>query len=396
MRVIHVTPWVGRGSFGLGPVVLNLALEQCRAGVEATVWCADSVRDAEWAFASSGLPRDRIRTFPVLGPRRLAFSPGMEHAARILSGSDVHLVHQHGLWSATSRCVVALRQRLRMPTVVAAHGSLQAWALRRSRFRKWVAAIAYERENLLHASCLHAVAAPEVANYRDYGLTNPVAVIPNGISAAWLRSVGDDARFRDAQGLGRDRRILLYLSRIAPIKGLPILLQAMARLGGRLEDWLLVIAGADERGHQADVERLVETLNLGTLVRFVGPLHDQSKRDAFAAADVFVLPSEGDAAPMVVLEALGAGVPVLTTQATPWRHLEQHSCGWSVEATPEGLENGLAVATALNREVLHAMGAKGKSLVSSSFSWSRSAEMTVRLYDWLCGRCDRPEFVLLD
>jgi len=396
IRVVHVTPWVGRHSFGPGAVALSLALAQAERGLDATVWCADDNADVAWASRSSGLAPDAIRAFGNLGPRRLAFSPAMERAATMRSASDITVAHQHGIWSATSRVVALLRERLRIPTIIAAHGSLQPWVQRRSRLKKWAAANAYEKRNLRDASCLHACALPEVADYRDFGLKKPIAVIPNGISESWLRSVGDGARFRKEHGLSDDRRVLLFLSRITPKKGLPVLLQAMSSHRSRLADWLLLIAGVDERGHQAEVQGYVDDVGLGAQVRFVGPLFDQAKRDAFAAADLFVLPTHSEGAPLAVLESLAVSVPVLTTKAAPWDEIEQRVCGWRVDATPEEVGRGLLEAVSRTSEELRAMGRRGREMVEESYLWSRPAKMTVQLYEWLRGVRERPDFVVVD
>jgi glycosyltransferase involved in cell wall biosynthesis len=391
---MHVAFSVGPASFGLGSVVLNLAREQRDRAITAEVWCTDTWQDVDWASGSSGVPVATIRHFPVVGPRRLAFSPAMERAAKETQSGDVAVVHQHGLWAAPTRAVGLLRARLGVPVVVAAHGYLQPWALGRSRGKKWLAGVLYEHAGLRHAACLHAVAEPEVKDYRDFGLTNPIAVIPNGIDRAWLDSAGDGASFRKIYGIEPGRRMLLFLSRITPKKGLLLALHALAARRKEFMDWVFVIAGADEFGHKTEVEALACQLAVDGQVRFVGRLDGQPKRDAFAAAELFILPSFSEGAPLVVLEALATGLPVLTTRATPWQDLERHACGWWVEATYEGVEDGLLAATAQSPEVLKQMGDRGRALVAASYTWSLSADMTVQLYDWLRGRGDRPEFVV--
>ena len=85
-----------------------------------------------------------------------------------------------------------------------------------------------------------------------------------------------------------------------------------------------MIAGPDEFGHTAELQARIERVGLGDLVRFVGPVYGEDRRDAFAAAEFFVLPSHSEGAPMAALEALGAGVPVLTTRGAPCEYLTDH------------------------------------------------------------------------
>jgi glycosyltransferase involved in cell wall biosynthesis len=273
---------------------------------------------------------------------------------------------------------------------------LHEWALKHSQLKKRLALFAYERQNLRKAACLHATSETEVTDFRDFGLSNPIAVIPNGASATWLDSHGDGHRFRQKYGIRSGRRILLFLSRITPKKGLPILLQALDRIRGDFSSWQLVIAGSDEFNHLQEVASLVAKLKLEDLVLFTGPLYDQEKRDAFAASDTFVLPSHSEGAPMVVLDSLATGVPVITTQVTPWQNLQIWECGWWVEASVDGIIKALRAMLASDPENLEAMGQRGRELVKSHYLWSVQAAKTEGLYEWILRLKPKPDFVIDD
>jgi len=282
----------------------------------------------------------------------------------------------------------------RLPTVIAPHGALEAWALQKSRWKKRVALAAFERENLQQASCLHATSDAEVRDFRDLGLTNPIALIPNGVSQRWFDSVGSGVSFRKDYGIADHRRIVLFLSRITPKKGLLLLLEAMHRVHERFPNVLLVVAGTDEFGHLRTVKSQVTHLELDGVVCFAGPLFDQAKRDAFAASDVFVLPSYSEGAPMVVPESLAAGVPVITTHGTSWSDLRAWECGWWVEISADALARALAEALTLPEYQLAKMGHRGRELVESSYLWARQGKKAIEMYEWLLGRRGRPDFVI--
>jgi glycosyltransferase involved in cell wall biosynthesis len=159
---------------------------------------------------------------------------------------------------------------------------------------------------------------------------------------------------------------------------------------------MLVIAGSEEVDHQKEVAEKIEQLGLEKFVKFTGLLLGQEKRDAFSAADFFVLPTKREAAPVVVLEALGAGLPVLTTTGTPWQTLVARNCGWWVDVDPQALASALSDALSRTPGQLRAMGQKGKELVIARYMWKETARMTIALYNWLLERDDRPDFVILD
>jgi len=101
--------------------------------------------------------------------------------------------------------------------------------------------------------------------------------------------------------------------------------------------------------------------------------------------------SQSEGISVAALGALGADVPVLTTQASPWEELVTHQCGWWTAISQD------AVADALQQspQALRAMGARGKDLIRARYTWASIARSTIELYQWLLGRANRPSFVIL-
>jgi glycosyltransferase involved in cell wall biosynthesis len=148
----------------------------------------------------------------------------------------------------------------------------------------------------------------------------------------------------------------------------------------RPKGWRLVIGGPDEAGHRADVEHAVGRASLGEVVSFLGPLDDVAKRKALSDADLLVLPSYSESFGMVVGEALAHGAPVLTTNAVPWPSLETHACGWRVAPSPDGLAEGLRLATGADTATLRAMGQRGRALVAAEYGWDQVARRFADAY----------------
>jgi glycosyltransferase involved in cell wall biosynthesis len=374
---------------------VNLAKVQNDLNVDARIWCLDPAEQVDWAVAQTGLSHNKVRSFRRNGFSSFGYSWGMISAGKT-EGGNFDVVHQHGIWTACSHTTNRIREIHGVPTVIAPHGSLQSWALKRSLWKKRIASLAYESENLHQANCLHATAEAEIIDFRDYGLSNPIALIPNGVSERWVKSQGNGVRFRKHYAIAPDRRVLFFLSRITPKKGLPVLLEAIDRIRNDFGDWLLVIAGSDEFDHLREVKSLVAKLNLQKLVIFIGPLYDEAKRDAFGASEAFVLPSYSEGSPMVILDSLAAGVAVITTKGTPWRCLLDYQCGWWVEASSDGLAEALRDLVRLSKGKLHAMGQRSRELVMSQYLWKTQGHKTLKLYAWLLGREDKPDFVIND
>ncbi len=270
-RPIHIVGEVGRGSDGVGAVAVSLTRHQVLQGCDARIWCSDTLREVEWAGKAAGIEPVRFRRFERPSFGFAGYTPTMERGVRQVPDSEKpDVVHQHSMWHGLSRVTLEWAKR-RVPTVIAAHGALQPWGLRKSYWKKKAAYLAWEARNLRQAACLHACGENEVGDYREFGLKNPIALLPNAIGSEWTGSVGRAEDFRTRYGIPAETRILLYLSRITPKKGLPMLLEAMAGLRQDLQSWVLVIAGHNEFGHQSELETQIRALDLSGRVLFVGP-----------------------------------------------------------------------------------------------------------------------------
>lgn len=171
-----------------------------------------------------------------------------------------------------------------------------------------------------------------------------------------------------------------------------MLLDAWAKVAPA--DWRLVIAGNDDSNHLPVVERKIRELGLSDRVTIAGPLFGEAKEAAYRNADLFVLPSYSENFGIVVAEALGYGVPVLTTFGCPWQELQTHNCGWWVEPTPTGIEVGLNQALRTKNEELSTMGWRGRRLVEEKYQWPGIAERMKEFYEWILHSGKQPDFVV--
>jgi glycosyltransferase involved in cell wall biosynthesis len=243
------------------------------------------------------------------------------------------------------------------------------------RWKKKLAWSFYQRRDLMRAHCHHATAEQEAKNVKSLNLGVPVRVIPNGVDIPESNALFNGTGKKDS----RNRRTALFLGRIYPVKGLPMLVEAWAR--ERPSGWNLQIAGPDEGGHRAHVEQMVASAALQDSIFFLGHLDASSKAQALLDADLFVLPSHSESFGMAVAEALAYGVPVVTTKSTPWAELPKHGFGWQVDDTVDGIAEGLRLATSCDRETLQGMGARGRAWVAAEFGWQRIAKQFVSVYE---------------
>lgn len=396
IKILHNTTTIGKTSFGIGQISVSLAQAQRALNHNVEIWCLDQKENIIWASETHDFPSKFITGFKLVGPKGLWYSPDIKENARLSEKGTFDIIHQHGIWTGASSATLIFSQKKKIKTIIAPHGSLNKWVLNLSGWKKKIALAAYEKKNLRLASCLHATSENEIADFRDFGLKNPIAYIENGIQEKYLSVKGNDKKFRAQFRVENEKRILFYLSRISPKKGLIMLVNAINEIQDDFADWQLIIAGVDEFNHKKDVESLIKQLHLEDSIKILGPLFDQEKNDAFAAAELFILPSYSEGSPMVVLDSLAARVPVITTKAASWSDLEEYNCGWWTDISQSAITIALQEAIKMTNKDLQRMGELGKKLIASKYTWPKLAQKTIRLYDWLLGKGDKPDFVQLD
>ena len=291
-------------------------------------------------------------------------------------------VHIHGLWEQSTLVSARLARSYNKPYLMSAHGMLEPWALKNKRVRKAVYAALVERANLRRANCLHALTRAEAADYRAFGLRNPIAVIPNGVEIPL--NVSKEAFLKQFPRL-RGQRLLMFLSRIHFKKGLDMLCRAWASVAPRWPDSHLVLAGPDFENTQSRVESLIEHLGIKNRVTLTGMLKRDLKWSALKASECFVLPSYSEGLSVAVLEAMGVGVPVLITKQCNLPEVESSGCGWVIEPRAEELAVSLENVLSGSAASLGAMGANGQRLVAERYSWPVVGEQMSALYSWLQG-----------
>ena len=278
-------------------------------------------------------------------------------------------VHFHGIWSPRLASKLLRAACLGIPTVTTLHGMLDAWCLSHKAVKKKIALRLYQKRLLNLTTIIHTTSPVEKIQCRNLGISSAVVNIPWGVDLPALHKRISERRIRT----------VLFLSRIHPIKGLPLLVEAWSKVstGG----WKVKIAGPDQDGHLEQLKRMIKDRNLESDFEFCGELRGTEKAQAYREADLFILPTLSENFGLVIAEALSYGLPVLTTQAAPWNRISEVGAGWWTQPSVSGLVEALAEALSLPRDQLQAMGEAGRKLVATEFTWAQCAIDFSQLYE---------------
>ncbi len=216
-----------------------------------------------------------------------------------------------------------------------------------------------------------------------------IDIIPCGTNVAHFGSV-DRESARQTLGIAPDEKLVLYVGRFDPRKGIETLVRAVHRSASQKTGKLkLIIGGGSRPGHSDGLERerieeIVAELNLEDMVQFPGRLSPEELPTYYAAADVSVVPSHYEPFGLVAIEAMACGTPVIASDVG----------GLQFTVVPE--ETGLlarpkddgAFAEAIDRilsdsEWRDQLGQAAKERVQTKFSWDGVASQLSRLYNHL-------------
>ena len=376
--------------------------------------------------ASRWLPL-KPKAVKVKGPGAFGYSPDLLPALN----PKADLLYAATLWKYPSWAALQWAERTGKPMMVAPHGSLDAWALRNAAWKKRIAAALFKNRQLNKAACLRALCQSEADAFRAYGLTKPIAIIPNGVEIP-----EGDLKKPEAGNLKPEtggRKTLLFLGRIHPKKGLPNLIRALKKaLDARRSTldspkWQLVIAGWDQGGHEAELIQLCEELglksavtdaeqrpgqlklkvegerraldarhsSLDSAVLFFGPAFGRDKEELLRSADTFVLPSFSEGLPMSVLEGWSYALPVVMTPECNLPEGFAADAAIRIETSVDSIAEGLGTLFSMNDADLMTMGAKGRGLVEERFTWKSVASQMREVYDWMLGGGVAPSSVIM-
>ena len=384
--VVHVVTGLDAYSGGPSYSVPRLAAAEAELGADVALLSVAGAGEPRSETLRDGFRDIRARRdwagLPVLGTLRLSSGLRAE-----LDGfcAKRTVVHSHGLWRMPNLAAASAARTAGRPHVVSPRGMLAPAALAFSRARKAVFWKLLQGPALRGVACIHATSPAERDDIRSFGLTSPIAVVPNGVDLPDLSGPHPvvPGGVREA----------LYIGRLHPKKALDVLIEAWANVASSSrQGWRLRIVGPGELGYGEHLSRMVASRGLSD-VSIEDPVFGPEKFQIFRRAELFVMPTRNENFGLTVAEALASETPVICSRGAPWGGLETRRCGWWIPFGVEALTAALEAAMALPDRERRAMGARGREWMAADFSWRAVAERMFDIYAWLQDGGEVPESV---
>lgn len=404
-RILHVIGSISPVRGGPSVAIRGVLKALGRRGMCADVATTDddgATRKVVPLDQFADLEGQRVRYFPRQTRFYEASAPMLRWLAAHLRDYDV--VHTHGLFGFAPIAAARIAKALGVPYIMRPAGMLDRWsrvngrpALKRASIRL------IEGPLLRDASRVHFTSRLELEQAAGAGVRLRPVILPLGLDIETSAQRFAESRFEtELQSVG-EGPMALYLSRIAPKKGLDVLLRAFALTAAEHPGATLLIAGEGPVELVAEYQRLATDLGLSARnVKWLGFVQGADKHWLLRRASLFVLPSKSENFGVAAAEAMAAGLPVVLTRGVALAELaDEARCGIVTGGTAEETHRAMSALLG-NVATRREMGLAGRRFAAEFLSLDAFGKRLEELYHQVIaerparsGHLPRPDSVAL-
>jgi glycosyltransferase involved in cell wall biosynthesis len=300
--------------------------------------------------------------------------------------SNAEVGHIHSLWSFSSLALYLWSKFRKRPYLFSANAYLFDSALKRSRLKKKVAFFLCFRKIIESANCIQVNTVSEYNSVRSLGFKNPICVIPNGVSIPEIEVSNSIVPWGFDKNT-RGKRILLFLSRIHPQKGINLLVEAWKQLYNlnSLDNWHLVIVGFNDKmtPFENELKYNIENHDVKNVITMLPGQYDEAMDICYQNCSGYILPSFNEGTSIAALNALAFSKPALLSEGCNIPDCYIRNAAIKIEATQTSIFNELIKFFDMNDLERKSIGEAGRRLVSESYSWDSVSSQILEIYKWI-------------
>ena len=305
---------------------------------------------------------------------------------QLFSEGGYDLIHSQCIWKPSYHKVAIAARKLNIPLIITPRGTLEPWSLGQKKWKKKMAMVLYQKNDLQKAACILATSDMEARHVRDLGIAPPIAIIPNGIDVSEYACRTEGSKFSV-------KKQIVFLSRIHKKKGVEFLINAWEQLKAKYPDWNVVIAGNGEEAYISQLKAMITAKSLHEFVEIIPPVFGEAKHKLYSESSLFILPTYSENFGMVIAEAMSCGVPCITTNGTPWQELNEKCLGWCIDLSQENVIKTISEAIDLGQDKLFEIGQRCSQYIYDTYQYTEVASKNKQVYEWIVNGGDKPECV---
>ncbi len=273
------------------------------------------------------------------------------------------------------------------PFICSPHGTFMQEAYKMKLFKRVKKDIFLKllgKRILEKAKLIHLITEEEKRHFLQFfpEFEDKIRVVPNGLILSELEADLTKGDLLKKYPYLKDKKIILFLSRINWIKGHDLLIPAFAKLHSKMKEVHLIIAGKDDGdGYENEVRKLVEEYNLNDSITFAGFVSGIDKLLLLYGSDIFVFPSYSENFGVAVVEAMACGLPVVISDKVGISNeIKANNAGIIVQTNIESIYEG--IKRLLKDENLRKTISKnGKRLVMEYYNIEKVTDKIIEMYE---------------
>lgn len=289
------------------------------------------------------------------------------------------LVGLHAVFSFVTLRTSFYCKKKGIPFLLHPHGSLDPFDLKKRKFLKRLFGPIFIRPILKNCAGVVCTTQAEADLLETYTTRPRKFVVPLPVPTMTVVRSSRQS-FRQRHGIPNDAFVVLFLSRIDYKKGLEFLLPALASVRESFQDVWFVMAGSGDERFVSNIRSKLNQLGLSKWTREIGFVSGIEKADAFAAADLFALPSLNENFGIVIVEAMQSGLPVLISdQVYIHREIAAAGAGQVCATNSEDCRRVLLNFVSDRLSTMQ-MGARASRLASQRFGPEAATQSLIDVY----------------
>ncbi|MFG6102888.1 glycosyltransferase [Leptothoe sp. EHU-05/26/07-4] len=375
MKLLVVVPSLGSVYGGPSKSVIELAQALGKSGIDVDLVSTNANgKDVIAEPTKTWIQKDnyRVQVFPckTIGDYKLSFSITQWLFQNV---KNYDLVQTNAIFSVPNLPAYLACRWNNIPYVVIPRGMLEPWALSYKAGKKKIYYNLFEKPALQRASALQMLASTEAQQIQPLNLQSPLVIAPNGIHRKDFETLPTPQKFYERFPETRDKKLILFLGRIDPKKGLDLLAKAFGKIKPQFPNAHLAIAGPDNIGFLPTAQKYFKDNHCLDSVTFTGILTGQTKYSALAAADYYIAPSYSEGFSMSVLEGMAAGLPCIITTGCNFPEAAKANAAHVVEINAEAIADAL-FACLSDPDSATEMGQRARQFIFQHYTWDQIAK----------------------
>lgn len=293
--------------------------------------------------------------------------------------SQFDLVHTHDYRSFHNSNLARLCAQHNIPLVLSSYNSINP-NTGQSRFKKIFDSL-YGREILKRVNQFVAVNEFEKEDIMKYGVSEDrITIIPNGVDIRISDST--HSIFRSHHNISESAQLILFFSRLHSYKRPDLAVAAFAQIISQHPAAVLVLYGPDG-GELESIQKQITRLGISESVRLIPETAGEHKEEIYTSADILIVPSPHNEFPLVLLEALAYGLPIVTAERSIAHYIHQQA-GEVTEPTAEALADAMQ-RIITQPELAQRYKQAGPQIYQEHFTMQKYTERISKLYTTLIG-----------